>query len=245
MNFLRCNGIKKLKSLLKPFNNFGRKKFSIYSSFKDDTMLSEEQKAIQDMAYSFAEKELLPNAHEWDLNHIFPEEKYKEIAKLGFSSIYVSDKYGGSGLGRLEASLIFEGLATGDVTFSAYLSIHNMCCWMISEFANEEQKLEWLPSLINMDRFISYCLTEPSSGSDSAAMKTTAVEKDGDFIINGSKCFISGAGHSKDYLLMCKTGEKEISCIKVDTSCKGLSFGKKEKKVSVNKLIRWDGIPIH
>lgn len=231
MNMIRLKGNNLLKSL-KTINKIINKNFAVFSSFKDDSFLTEEQKAIQDMAYSFAEKELLPNAHEWDLNHIFPEEHHREIAKLGFSSIYVSEKYGGSGLGRLEASLIFEGLATGDVTFSAYLSIHNMCCWMISEFGNEQQKTEWLPPLISMDRFISYCLTEPSSGSDSAAMKTTAVSKDDDYVLNGTKCFISGAGHSKDYLVMCKTGEKEISCIKVDTSCKGLSFGKKEKKVS-------------
>lgn len=153
---------------------------------------------------------------------------------MGFSSVYINEESGGSGLGRLEASLIFEGLATGDVGFSAYLSIHNMCLWIIDQFGNEEQKKLWLEKLISMEFFSSYCLTEPESGSDSAGMKTTAVEKGDDFILNGSKAFISAGGHSELYLVMCKTGEKEISCIAVDKSAKGLSFGKNEKKMGWN-----------
>lgn len=151
---------------------------------------------------------------------------------MGFASIYAKEDYGGSGLGRLEASLIFEGLATGDVGFSSYLSIHNMCLWMIDEFGNDEQRKLWIPSLCTMDRFASYCLTEPDSGSDAAAMKTTAVEKGDDFIINGTKAFISGGSVSDDYVVMCKTGDKEISCIKIEKGTKGLSFGAQEKKVN-------------
>lgn len=218
-------------------SNFSNSFFSFskrnYTFLKDTSQLNEDQISIQDTAYQFAQNELLPNSHDWDINAHFPIDVYKKCAELGFSSIYCKDENGGTGLGRLEASLIFEGLATGDVGFSAYLSIHNMCLWMIDSFGTLEQKKEWMPKLISMERFSSYCLTEPNSGSDAASLKTTAVEKGGDFILNGSKCFISGGGVSDDYLVMCKTGEKEISCIKVDKSCKGLSFGAKEKKVTL------------
>lgn len=174
---------------------------------------------------------MFPNSHEWDLKGHFPVDVFKKCAELGFSAIYTSEKNGGSGLGRLDASLIFEALATGDVPFSAYLSIHNMCTWMIDEFANEDQKKQWLPEMISMNRFSSYCLTEPNSGSDAASLQTTAVEKGDDYVLNGTKCFISAGGSGHDYLVMCKTGDKEISCIKVEKGCKGLSFGAKEKKV--------------
>lgn len=222
-----------------------------YNSYnQDSTFLTEDQETIQDAAYQFAKNELLPNSIEWDQKSHFPKEVFQQAAELGFASIYTSEENGGAGLGRVEASLIFEALATGDVAFSAYLSIHNMCLWMINEYGNEEQKKSWMPDLISMKRFSSYCLTEPNSGSDAASLKTTAVEKGDDFIINGTKCFISGGGFSNDYLVMCKTGDKEISCIKVDTECKGLSFGAKEKKVryiiKTNILLffyyRWVGI---
>lgn len=199
--------------------------------FLDSEFLDEEQIAIQETAYNFAKNELLPNAHEWDLNKHFPKDVFKKVADMGFAGIYTNEEHGGSGLGRLEASLVFEGLATGDIGFSSYLSIHNMCVWMVDSFANEDQKKQWLPSLYSMDRFASYCLTEPDSGSDSASMKTTAIEKGGDFVINGTKAFISGGGSSDDYIVMCKTGEKEISCIKIEKGSKGLSFGAQEKKV--------------
>lgn len=194
--------------------------------------MSDDQKAIQDTVYSFAKNELLPNAHDWDMKKHFPKDVFRKCAEMGFAGIYVNDEYGGSGLGRLEASLIFEGLATGDVSFSAYLSIHNMCTWMISEFGNEQQKKDWIPGLLSMDRFSSYCLTEPNSGSDAAAMKTTAIEKGDDFILNGTKSFISAGSAGDDYIVMCKTGEKETSCIRVEKGSKGLSFGAQEKKVT-------------
>jgi isobutyryl-CoA dehydrogenase len=169
---------------------------------------------------------------------------YKKAADLGFAGIYVDEKYGGCGLGRLEATLIFEGLSTGCVPSSAYISIHNMCAWMIDQFGNEEQKERWLPELCTFEKFTSYCLTEPDSGSDAQAMKTFARE-DGDYyVLNGSKAFISGAGSTDMYLIMCKTGEKEVSCIVVEKGTPGLSFGKNEIKVRsncYNNAYRWAG----
>ena len=228
--------ISSFNSIYKTSSLFKTQKFN-YSLLKDSQFLDEDQVSIQETAYTFAKNELLPNSHQWDLEQHFPVETFRKAAELGLSAIYTSEEVGGSGLGRLDASLIFEGLATGDVAFSAYLSIHNMCLFMVDSFANEEQKKLWIPDWLTMERLTSYCLTEPNSGSDAGAMKTTAVEKGDDFIINGTKCFISGAGVSEDYLLMCKTGEKEVSCIKVDKSCKGLSFGAKEKKVSFKLFV--------
>ena len=215
-------------------NKILNQSFRNYSVFMDSEFITDDQKSIQETAYNFANNELFPNAHEWDMKKHFPKDIFRKAAEMGFSSIYIGEESGGSGLGRVEASLIFEGLATGDVSFSAYLSIHNMCSWMIDQFGDEQQKKDWLPGLISMDRFSSYCLTEPDSGSDAAALKTTAIEKGGDFILNGTKAFISAGSAGQDYLVMCKTGEKEISCIKVDTSCKGLSFGAQEKKMGWN-----------
>lgn len=148
------------------------------------------------------------------------------------TGIYVNEKYGGSGLGRLEASLIFEGLATGCVGSSAYISIHNMCCWMIDTYGTEEQKIEWLPKLTTLEYNSSYCLTEPNSGSDALALKTTAKEEGDYYILNGTKAFISGK--SDLYLIMCRTGEKEISCIAVQGDTPGLSLGKNEEKMGWN-----------
>jgi isobutyryl-CoA dehydrogenase len=147
-------------------------------------------------------------------------------------AIYVNDKYGGSNLGRLEASLIFEALSTGCVGSSAYISIHNMCSWMIDTYGNEEQKTKWLPKLATFDIFASYCLTEPGSGSDAMSLQTTAKVDGGDFIINGQKAFISGK--SDVNLVMCRTGENEISCIAVEHDTKGLSAGKNENKMGWN-----------
>lgn len=165
---------------------------------------------------------------------------------LNYIGIYTSETYGGSNLGRLEASLIFEGLATGCVGSSAYLSIHNMCCWMIDEFGSEEQKKSWLPKMTNLEWFSSYCLTEPGSGSDAMAMVTKAEEDGEDYIINGSKAFISG--NSDIFLVMCKTGEKEISCIAVERTSKGLSLGKNEHKMGWNvqptQMVLFDNVRV-
>lgn len=146
--------------------------------------------------------------------------------------IYVSDKYGGSGLGRLEASLIFEGLATGCVGSSAYISIHNMNSWIIDTYGSEEQKAKWLPRMTSLEISSSYCLTEPNSGSDALAMRTTAKLEGDHYVLNGTKAFISG--NADIFLVMCRTGEKEISCIAVEKGAKGLSLGKNEHKMGWN-----------
>jgi hypothetical protein len=213
--------------------HFGLVQKRSYSILIDNNFLNDDQKVIQETAFNFAKNELLPNAHSWDINKTFSKEHFRKCADMGFSSIYINENNGGSGLGRLEASIIFEALATGDVGFSAYLSIHNMCLYMIDQFGSEQQKKEWLPDLISMNRFSSYCLTEPDSGSDSKSMKTIAIDNGNEFVLNGTKAFISGGSVSDDYFVMCKTGENEISCIKVNKDSKGLSFGAQEKK--------WDG----
>ena len=203
--------------------------------FMDSAMLSDDHKTIQESAYTFAKNEFMPFAKEWDEKKIFPKDVYRKAAEMGFASIYTGEKYGGAGLGRLEASLIFEGLATGCVGSSAYLSIHNMCSWMVDTYGNEEQKAKWLPKMSTMEIFSSYCLTEPNSGSDAFSMRTTAKLQGDDYIINGTKAFISG--DSDIFLVMCKTNENEVSCIAVEREGsfgKGLAFGKNEHKMGWN-----------
>lgn len=196
--------------------------------------LTEEQKMIQESAYNFSKTHLAPNAAEWDEKKHFPKDVIKEAADYGFAGIYVRDDIGGVGLGRLEASLIFEALATGCVGTSAYISIHNMVAWMIDNYGNEEQRKKFLPDMLTFDKFSSYCLTEPNSGSDAIAMKSFAEDKGDHFLLNGSKAFISGGGESDLYLVMCKTGEKEVSCLIVEKGTKGLGFGKNEIKMGWN-----------
>ncbi len=203
--------------------------------YMDSSFLNEDQKSIQEAAYTFAKNEFMPHAREWDENKIFPKDVYRKAAEMGFSAIYTSEKYGGAGLGRLEASLIFEGLATGCVGSSAYLSIHNMCCWMIDQFGSEDQKAKWLPRMSTMEMFGSYCLTEPNSGSDAFSMRTSAKLEGDYYVINGTKAFISG--DSDIFLVMCKTKENEVTCIAVEREesfGKGLSFGKNEHKMGWN-----------
>lgn len=196
--------------------------------------LTEEQVMIQEAAMNFSRTHLMPNAAEWDEKKHFPKDIIKEAADYGFSAIYVGEEHGGVGLGRLEASLIFEALSTGCVGTSAYISIHNMVSWMIDTYGNQEQKEKYLPNLCTFDTFSSYCLTEPGSGSDAAAMKSTAEDKGDYFLLNGEKAFISGAGDTDLYVVMCKTGEKEISCLIVEKGTPGLSFGKNEVKMGWN-----------
>lgn len=190
---------------------------------------------IQETAYKFAAEELEPHAAEWDKTKHFPIDKFKMAAELGFGAINVSEKHGGCGLGRLESSLIFEALATGDVGSSAYISIHNMCAWMIDTYGNEMQKEKYLPDVVTMERLCSYCLTEPDSGSDAQAMKSFAEDKGDHWILNGSKAFISGSGHKDEiYLVMAKTGPKEVSCLIVEEGMEGLTFGANEHKMGWN-----------
>ena len=174
-----------------------------------------------------------------DRNEHFPIDVLKNAAQLGFGAIYCKPQFGGTGLTRLDASIIFEALAQGCVSTTAYISIHNMCAWMIDQFGNEEQRAQWIPQLANMESLASYCLTEPNSGSDASSLRTTARLEGDYYVLNGSKSFISGAGASHVYVVMCRTGSsdsgpKGISCLLVEKDSPGLSFGKKESKVGWN-----------
>jgi alkylation response protein AidB-like acyl-CoA dehydrogenase len=196
--------------------------------------LTDEQRQIQEMAQQFTADAITPHAGEWDEKHIFPRDTIREAAALGFGSIYVSEESGGIGLGRLEAALIMEAMAYGCPSTSAFISIHNMASWMIDRFGSARVKEKYLPSMIPMERMGSYCLTEPGSGSDAAALKTRAV-KDGDFyVVSGSKAFISGGGENEVYVVMARTGQegpKGISCLVVEKDMPGVSFGANERKL--------------
>ena len=199
--------------------------------------LSEDQVQFQDMARSFADASLAPNAAEWDEQEIFPVDTLREAATLGLAGIYCQEEFGGTGLTRHDAAVIFEELSTGCVSTSAYLSIHNMAAWMIDSFGNGQQRSRYLPKLFSMEHFASYCLTEPGAGSDAASLKTRAV-RDGDhYVLNGSKAFISGGPISDVYVAMVRTGEngpKGISCLVIEKDTPGLGFGQKEKKLGWN-----------
>src|SRR5713226_3847536 len=202
-----------------------------------DFDLSDEQRAFAETARQFAREEWLPHAPGWDEREEFPVEALRKAAALGFAGIYVGDQFGGSGLSRLDATIIFEELATACVSTAAYLSIHNMAAWMIDRFGSEATRQLFLPRLMNMEHFASYCLTEPGSGSDAAALATRARRDGDDYVLNGSKAFISGGGRSDLYVTMVRTGEKGpkgISCLVVESGAKGLSFGKKERKLGWN-----------
>ncbi|MEE4317029.1 MAG: acyl-CoA dehydrogenase family protein [Erythrobacter sp.] len=196
--------------------------------------LTEDQLAIREVAQRFTADNITPNAAEWDEKHIFPRDVIQKSAELGFGAIYVSEESGGIGLGRLEAALIMEAMAYGCPSTSAFISIHNMAAWMIDRFGAETVKAKYLPSLVTMEKIASYCLTEPGSGSDAAALKTTA-RRDGDhYVLNGTKQFISGAGANEIYVAMVRTGEdgpKGISCIVIEKDMPGVSFGAQEKKL--------------
>ncbi|MDX2274022.1 MAG: acyl-CoA dehydrogenase family protein [Hyphomonadaceae bacterium] len=198
------------------------------------TDLTEDQYMIVDTARAFAQERLRPNAARWEEEGL-SREALQELAALGFAGIYVRDDVGGSGLTRFDAALIFEELSRGCVSTAAFLSIHNMCAWMIDSFASDEQRQKWLPKLTTMETIASYCLTEPGSGSDAAALRTTA-KPDGNahYLMNGSKAFISGASFSDLYVVMCRTGEdgpKGVSTLMVENKTPGLSFGKLEDKM--------------
>lgn len=196
--------------------------------------LSSDQEAFRRAAQDFAEGEMAPHAARWDEESTFPEDTLRQAAELGFAGIYVREDVGGSQLSRLDAALIFEELAAACPSTAAYISIHNMASWMIDTFGAEDQRRRWLPDLAAMKTFASYCLTEPSAGSDAASLRTKA-ERHGDhYILNGTKAFISGGGRSDIYVVMVRTGgpgPKGISCVVVEAGTPGLSFGKQEKKL--------------
>ncbi|MCF6292874.1 MAG: acyl-CoA dehydrogenase family protein [Robiginitomaculum sp.] len=199
--------------------------------------LNEQQMMIRDMAGQFAIKQLAPNAAKWDAEKIFPIDVLRQAAELGFAGIYVGEEFGGSDLSRLEAALIFEQLSRGCVATAAFLSIHNMASWMIDTYGNQQQKAKFLPDLMSMQTIASYCLTEPGSGSDAASLSTKAIRDGDDYVLNGTKAFISGAGVSHLYLIMARTGEagaKGISTFIVPKDATGLSFGANEHKMGWN-----------
>jgi alkylation response protein AidB-like acyl-CoA dehydrogenase len=202
-----------------------------------DFSLSEDQRAIEDAARAFAEAEMAPHSARWDEEKHFPVDVMRKAAELGFAGIYVRDDVGGSGLGRLDSAIIFEELAKGDVAVAAFISIHNMASWMIDRFGSDELRQRYLPRMTTMELIGSYCLTEPGSGSDAAALRTRA-ERDGDhYVLNGSKAFISGAGTSDIYVVMARTGvegPKGISTFVVENGTPGLSFGAQERKMGWN-----------
>lgn len=199
--------------------------------------LGDDQIAMREMAAAFAAEKLAPNAVRWDEAKHFPVAEMREAAALGMGGVYIRDDVGGSGLSRLDAALIFEALATGCPTVSAYISIHNMCGWMIDAYGSPEQRQRFLPKLCSMEHLASYCLTEPGAGSDAASLKTRAVRDGDDYIITGQKQFISGAGVSDVYVTMVRTGEDGpggISTLVIAKETHGLSFGAEEKKMGWN-----------
>jgi alkylation response protein AidB-like acyl-CoA dehydrogenase len=197
-------------------------------------IFSEEQEMIADMAAKFAADKLAPHSEAWDRDSHFPVDVIRSTAELGFAGIYVKEDVGGSGLTRTDAALIFEQLSYGDVSTAAFISIHNMASWMIDVFGSEEQRAAWVPRLTSMELIASYCLTEPGSGSDAASLKTKAVKDGDDYVITGTKQFISGAGTSDVYVLMARTsddGAKGVSAFIIEKDTPGLSFGANERKM--------------
>ena len=199
--------------------------------------LTEEQTAIQEMALNFAKERLAPDAIAWDEKGHFPVDVIKETAGLGMATIYVPEAKGGSGLSRMDGALIMEALSYGCPSIAAYISIHNMVAWMVSKYASDAQNAAWMPKLASMEWLSSYCLTEPGSGSDAAAMATRAEKKGDHYVLNGSKQFISGAGATDFYFIFARTGgegAKGISAFVVMKDTPGLSFGVNEKKMGWN-----------
>ena len=196
--------------------------------------LTDDQREIREVARRFTASDIVPHAAHWDEHHVFPIDTIRAAAGLGFGAIYVSEASGGIGLGRIEAALVMEAMAYGCPSTSAFISIHNMAAWMIDSFGAADLKARYLPALIPMDRIASYCLTEPGSGSDAAALKTRAVRDGDDYVVTGSKAFISGGGVNDVYVTMVRTGvdgPKGISCLVIDKDMPGVSFGAPERKL--------------
>ena len=213
--------------------------------------LTDDQREIQEVARRFTADRITPFAGKWDEDHVFPRDTIREAAALGFGSIYVSEASGGIGLGRMEAALIMEAMAYGCPSTSAFISIHNMAAWMIDCFGDADVKARYLPSLLPMDRIASYCLTEPGSGSDAAAMRTSAVRDGDDYVVTGSKAFISGAGENEVYVTMVRTGgpgATGISCLVIDKDMGGVSFGAPERKLGWHSQptaqVNFDGVRV-
>jgi len=196
--------------------------------------LPDSTRELREVALAFARDVLAPKAQEWDETHHFPVDELREAASLGMAALYVREESGGSGLTRLDAAVVFEALATGCPTTAAFLSIHNMVAWMVDRFGNDAQRAHWLPKLVTMGEIAAYCLTEPGSGSDAAALRTRAARDNEGYVLNGTKQFISGAGAADLYLTMVRTGGEGpngISALLIPARTQGLSFGAPEKKL--------------
>ena len=199
-----------------------------------DFALSEEQTAIFDMAHDFGQEKIAPFARQWEADGTIPKTLWPEIGALGFGGLYVSEDSGGSGLSRLDATLVFEALSRACPSGAAFLSIHNMCARMIDNFGSDDLKNRVLPGILSMDTVLSYCLTEPGSGSDAAALKSRAERSNEGYVLNGTKAFISGGGYSDAYVCMVRTGDngpKGVSTLYIEDGAEGLSFGALEDKM--------------
>ena len=202
-----------------------------------DFELNEDQIAFADMARAFAQNEFEPHAAEWDQEQTFPVDVLRAAGEMGFCGLYSPEDVGGLGLSRLDASIIFEQLAMGCTSTTAFITIHNMDTWMIADFGNEDTRQQWCPELTAGQKLASYCLTEPNAGSDAASLKTTARREGDNYILNGSKIFISGAGSTDVLVVMARTGEdgpKGISAFAVDAKSEGIVYGRKEDKMGWN-----------
>jgi len=216
-----------------------------------DFALSEEQTAIFDMAYGFGQEHVAPNAMAWEAEGTIPKELWTEIGQLGLGGIYVSEENGGSGLSRLDATLVFEALSMGCPAVAAFLSIHNMCAKMIDLYGSDDLRARYLPKALTMETVLSYCLTEPGSGSDAAALATRAEASGNGYSLTGTKAFISGGGYSDAYIVMARTGEagpRGISALVLDDGTEGLSFGGLEAKMGwkaqPTRQVQMDGCPV-
>lgn len=217
-----------------------------------DFELSDEQRLLVDSARAFAAKELAPYAADWDRDHHFPVEVIKRAAEQGYLALYIKEEDGGLGLSRLSSSLIFEQLSAGCIATTAFLTIHNMASWMLASFADQALKDAWLPRLVSGELLASYCLTEPDAGSDAANLRTRARREGDDYVIDGSKCFISGAGSTDVLIVMARTGEdsgaKGVSCFLVPADAEGVKYGRNELKMGwraqPTRTISFEGVRI-
>ena len=202
-----------------------------------DFQLTEEQTLIQDMARNFAATELAPHSAKWDEEKFLDRSVFAKAAELGFMGMYSSEEHGGTALSRLDSAIVFEQLAAGDVSHTAMMTIHNMATWMVDRYADDNLRAKYVPRLTAGDLIASYCLTEPGAGSDAASLTTKAVRDGDDYILNGTKTFISGAGWSDVYVTMARTsddGARGVSCFVIEKGTAGLSFGANEKKMGWN-----------
>ena len=216
-----------------------------------DFSLNDDQRAFVESARAFAEGAMAPHAAQWDEESIFPRDVLEQAGELGFMGMYTPESAGGLGMGRLDASLIVEELAKGCTATAAFLTIHNMATNMVGKYCSEGTIAQWCPGLVAGSKLASYCLTEPGAGSDAASLRTTAVRDGDDYLVTGSKVFISGAGATDVLVVMLRTGgpgPKGISALLIPADAEGISYGKKEEKMGWNaqptRMISFDNVRV-